>query len=93
MSTISFVVKSYCEYYSPYIISINYFSWFIYKRGTLRRKLFNKNFYEKHSPQYKKLVNVMKLDEGYLDDGQRRLADQLNDEQWFIFTKMINYRN
>ena len=31
----------------------------------------------------------MKPDGGYPDDGQGRLSDKLNDEQWFIFN---NYR-
>jgi len=57
--------------------------------GSVRQKFFNKDFYEKNFPQYKKLTNVMKPDGGYPDDGQGRLADQLNDEQWFIFN---NYR-
>jgi len=57
--------------------------------GSVRRKFFSKDFYEKHFPQYKNLINVMKPDGGYPDDGQGRLADQLNDEQWFIFN---NYR-
>jgi hypothetical protein len=49
---------------------------------TLKRKFFNKDFYEKHSPQYKQLTKVMKT-----DDGQGWLDDQLNDEQWFMFNK------
>jgi hypothetical protein len=57
--------------------------------GSVRRKFFNKDFYEKKFPQYKQLINVMKADGGYPDDGQGRLADQLDDEQWFIFN---NYR-
>jgi len=57
--------------------------------GRVRRKFFNKDFYEKNFPQYKQLINVMKPDGGYPDDGQGRLADKLNDEQWFIFN---NYR-
>jgi hypothetical protein len=57
--------------------------------GAVRRKLFNKDFYENKFPQYKQLTNVMKPDGGYPDDGQGRLADKLNDEQWFIFN---NYR-
>ncbi len=28
-------------------------------------------------------MNVMKPDGGYPDDGQGRLADRLNDEDWF----------
>jgi hypothetical protein len=55
----------------------------------VRKRFFNKDFYEKKFPQYKQLINVMKPDSGYPDDGQGRLADQLNDEQWFIFN---NYR-
>ena len=57
--------------------------------GSIRRKCFNKDFYEKRFPQYKSLSNVMKPDGGYPDDGQGRLADQLNDEEWFTFN---NYR-
>ena len=55
----------------------------------VRRRFFNKDFYQKQFPQYKGLSNVMKPDGGYPDDGQGRLADQLNDEQWFTFN---NYR-
>ena len=57
--------------------------------GMIRQKFFNKDFYEKKYPQYKGLSHVMKPDGGYPDDGQGRLADQLTDEQWFIFN---NYR-
>ncbi len=57
--------------------------------GGIRKKYFNKDFYEKNFPKYKQLTNVMKPDGGYPDDGQGRLADQLNDEQWFTFN---NYR-
>lgn len=39
--------------------------------GSVRRKFFNKDFYEKNFPKYKGLTNVMKP-----DDGQGRLADQ-----------------
>ncbi|CAF1165783.1 unnamed protein product [Adineta steineri] len=57
--------------------------------GTIRRKVFNKEFYDKNFPQYKKLSAFMKPDGGYPDDGQGRLADKLDDEQWFKFN---NYR-
>ncbi len=57
--------------------------------GTIRKKIFNKDFYEKKFPQYKQLIKVMKPDGGYPDDGQGRLADQLDDEQWFTLN---NYR-
>jgi hypothetical protein len=57
--------------------------------GKVRRKYFTKDFYEKNFPQYKQLVNVMKPDGGYPDDGQGRLAEKLTDEQWFTFN---NYR-
>jgi hypothetical protein len=57
--------------------------------GKIRKKFFNKDFYEKNFPKYKQLGNVMKPDGGYPDDGQGRLADLLSDEQWFIFN---NYR-
>ena len=55
----------------------------------VRKRFFDKNFYEKNFGQYKQLSNVMKPDGGYPDDGQGRLADLLTDEQWFIFN---NYR-
>lgn len=55
----------------------------------VRKRFFDKNFYETKYPQYKQLSNVMKPDGGYPDDGQGRLADLLDDEQWFIFN---NYR-
>lgn len=57
--------------------------------GKVRKQFFDKNFYETKYPQYKHLSNVMKPDGGYPDDGQGRLADLLDDEQWFIFN---NYR-
>ncbi len=57
--------------------------------GTIRKKLFNKDFYENNFPKYKQLTKVMKPDGGYPDDGQGRLAYLLNDEQWFTFN---NYR-
>ncbi len=55
----------------------------------VRRKFFTKEFYEEKFPQYKQLIKVMKPDGGYPDDGQGRLADRLNDEQWFTLN---NYR-
>ncbi|CAF1269356.1 unnamed protein product [Rotaria magnacalcarata] len=57
--------------------------------GSVRRRFFNKQFYEKKFPQYKQLGKVMRPDGGYPDDGQGRLADQLDDEDWFTFN---NYR-
>jgi hypothetical protein len=57
--------------------------------GAVRRKFFTKDFYEKNFSQYKQLGKVMKPDGGYPDDGQGRLADKLNDEEWFTFN---NYR-
>lgn len=57
--------------------------------GSVRRRFFSKEFYEKNFPQYKQLGKVMKPDAGYPDDGQGRLADKLNDEDWFTFN---NYR-
>ena len=55
----------------------------------VRKRFFNKDFYQKKFPQYKQLTKVMKPDSGYPDDGQGRLAQLLDDEQWFIFN---NYR-
>jgi hypothetical protein len=57
--------------------------------GSVRRRYFTKDFYEKHFPQYKSLTSVMNTEGGYPDDGQGRLSDKLNDEQWFTFN---NYR-
>jgi hypothetical protein len=57
--------------------------------GSVRKRFFTKEFYETNFPQYKQLTGVMKPDGGYPDDGQGRLANKLNDEQWFIFN---NYR-
>lgn len=57
--------------------------------GFVRKKFFDKDFYQKKFSQYKELGNVMKPDGGYPDDGQGRLADKLTDEQWFTFN---NYR-
>jgi hypothetical protein len=57
--------------------------------GKIRTKYFNKEFYEKNFPKYKQLINVVKPDGGYPDDGQGRLVDLLPDEQWFTFD---NYR-
>jgi hypothetical protein len=57
--------------------------------GSIRRRLFTKDFYEQKFPQYKQLGSVMRPDGGYPDDGQGRLAEKLNDEQWFT---MNNYR-
>jgi hypothetical protein len=57
--------------------------------GLIRLSLFNKDFYEKHFPQYKQLSDVMKPDAGYPDDGQGRLSDKLSDPDWF---KLNNYR-
>ena len=57
--------------------------------GKIRKEYFTKDFYENKFPQYKGLADVMKPDGGYPDDGQGRLADQLNDQQWFTFN---NYR-
>ena len=57
--------------------------------GAIRKKVFNKDFYQKKFPQYKQLGSVMKPDGGYPDDGQGRLADLLDDEQWFMLN---NYR-
>jgi hypothetical protein len=57
--------------------------------GSVRRKFFTKEFYEKNFPQYKQLASVMTPDGGYPDDGQGRLADHLSDEQWFTLN---NYR-
>jgi hypothetical protein len=63
--------------------------------GKIRQKYFNKDFYEKNFPKYKGLTNVMKPDGEYPDDGQGRLADLLNDQQWFTFNNSrrahINY--
>jgi hypothetical protein len=47
--------------------------------GIIRKKFFNKDFYQKKFPQYKQLTNVMKPDGGYPDEGQGKLADLLND--------------
>ena len=57
--------------------------------GVIRKKVFNKDFYQKKFPQYKSLGKVMKPDGGYPDDGQGRLADLLDDESWFTLN---NYR-
>ena len=57
--------------------------------GSVRRKFFTKEFYEKNFPKYKQLASVMTPDGGYPDDGQGRLADLLSDEQWFTLN---NYR-
>lgn len=57
--------------------------------ASVRKRFFSKDFFEKRFPQYKSLSHVMKPDGGYPDDGQGRLADQLDDEQWFTFN---NYR-
>ena len=57
--------------------------------GSVRKRFFNKDFYENKFPQYKQLTKVMKPDGGYPDDGQGKLASLLDDEQWFIFN---NYR-
>jgi hypothetical protein len=57
--------------------------------GIIRKKVFNTDFYQKKFPQYKQLVKVMIPDGGYPDDGQERLVDQLNDEDWFALN---NYR-
>ena len=56
---------------------------------SVRKKFFTKDFYEKKFPQYKQLGHVMRKDSGYPDDGQGRLAQLLDDEQWFVFN---NYR-
>jgi hypothetical protein len=55
----------------------------------LRRKYFNKEFYEKYFHEYKQFNDVMSIDSGYPDDGQGRLAQFLDHRQWFIFN---NYR-
>lgn len=57
--------------------------------GSVRRRFFNKDFYEKKFPQYRSLTDVLNVDSGYPDDGQGRLADQLDDRDWFVFN---NYR-
>ena len=57
--------------------------------GKVRRKFFNKDFYQTKFPQYKQLVKVMRPDGGYPDDGQGRLANLLGDEEWFTLN---NYR-
>ncbi|CAF0872493.1 unnamed protein product [Rotaria sordida] len=57
--------------------------------GSVRKRFFNKDFYQNKFPEYKRLGKVMRPDGGYPDDGQGRLADKLDDEQWFIFN---NYR-
>lgn len=57
--------------------------------GSIRRRVFTKEFYEEKFPQYRSLSKILKPDGGYPDDGQGRLADQLNDEEWFLLN---NYR-
>lgn len=57
--------------------------------ASIRRKVFNKDFYQKRFPEYKQLASVMKPDGGYPDDGQGRLADKLDNEDWFALN---NYR-
>ncbi|CAF2753676.1 unnamed protein product [Rotaria sp. Silwood2] len=57
--------------------------------GLVRKRVFNKDFYQKKFPRYKQLITVMRPDGGYPDDGQGRLADLLDDEEWFTLN---NYR-
>ena len=48
--------------------------------GALRRRFFDKSFFEKHFPQ---LRDAYKM--GYPDQGTGRFADKLTDEQWLQF--------
>ena len=72
------------------VVLITLHLWFTgMSMGVVRRKFFNKDFYQQKFPQYKSLGKVMKPDGGYPDDGEGRLADLLDDEQWFTLN---NYR-
>jgi len=66
-------------------VFISFHCWFtgmvIYKK---REKLFNKAFYEKHFPNWKS-NKACTLDNVYPDQGEGRISDKLNDEDWFTF--------
>jgi len=50
--------------------------------GGMRRKLFSKEFYEKHFPTWKGKIHS---NEGYPDMGSGRISDKLADSDWFAF--------